>query len=124
MPSDTGHRTLERLRNYVLGMGRIIPCSASGTNVGSNLITLQPNDAAPSIEGYMFGDCFPFWAPFTSDDPVTATLVPKTGTLATLKVYITNGSAQAGAGDVTDGLFYVAWYVPTLDSNAGGFVLK
>lgn len=105
---------------YVQGMGRIIPCSAAGTNT----ISLTPNDASPSMEGYIFGDVFMFWAAVTSTGSVTMTVVPQTGTLATLKAYKTNGSAQAGSGDVVANLLYFACYHPLLDSSAGGFVLK
>ena len=109
-----------RLVDYVQGMGRIIPCSATGTN----LITLQPNDATPKLEGYIFGDMFVFWAEITSTGSVTMTVVPKTGALATLKAYKTNGSAQAGSGDVVANSVYMAVYAPHLDTAAGGFVLK
>lgn len=129
---DTGLYTLQELqrqqqvRNFVVGMGRIIPCSCTGTN----LLTLTPNGhgsqdgESPLLEGLKFGDVFPFWAENTSTGAVTMTVVPKSGILSTLKVYKTNGSAQAGSGDVVQNLFYVAHYVPILDSNAGGFVLK
>ncbi len=111
---------MERHRSYINGMGRIIPCSASSS---SNVITLTPNDAAPSIEGYIFGDCFPFWADATSTGSVTATVVPKTGTLDTLKVYLGDSITQAGSGKVVINQFYMAQYLPIADSNAGGFVL-
>lgn len=117
---------LERLRGYVNGGGRIFACMATGTNV----ITLTPNGhgdedgVSPLLEGYRFGDAFAFWAEITSTGAVTATVVPKSGSLSTIKVYRTNGSAQAGSGDVVANSFYVAWYVPILDSNAGGLVLK
>ena len=119
-PSVELLRQQSQLVDYVQGMGRIIPCVATGTNV----ITLTPNDASPSLEGYIFGDVFAFWAAETSTGSVTMTVVPKTGTLSTLKAYITNGSAQAGSGNVVQNLFYLACYVPILDSSAGGFVLK
>jgi hypothetical protein len=126
VPDTQGLQQLERLRSYVSGMGRVIPCSASGTNI----ITLTPSGHAsedgesPLLEGLIFGDAFAFWAAETSTGSVTMTVVPKTGTLSTLKAYVTNGSAQAGAGNVVQNLFYVAYYVPILDGAAGGFVLK
>jgi hypothetical protein len=116
----------QRLRNYVVGMGRIIPCLCAGTNV----LTLTPNGNAgedgesPTIEKYVFGDAFLFWAANNSTGAVTGTVVPKTGVLSTIKVYKTNGAAQAGAGDVVQNSVYVAYYAPHLDSNAGGLVLK
>jgi hypothetical protein len=106
-------------------MGRIIPCSASGTD----LITLTPNGhgsedgESPTLEGLKFGDAFAFWAENTSTGDVTVTVVPRTGALATLKAFKNRGAAQATAGDIVASSLYVAWYVPILDSNVGGFVL-
>lgn len=110
----------QKLANYINGGGRIIPCSASGTN----LITLTPNDASPLLAGYSFGDAFAFYAAESSTGSVTMTVVPRTGVLATLKAYKTNGAAQAGSGDVVQNSVYIAYYAPHLDASAGGFVLK
>lgn len=127
VPSAQGLQRLERQRGYVSGMGRIIPCSASTT---SNHITLTPNGhgtedgEAPLIEGYRFGDIYLFVADADATSSVTATVVPKTGTLATLKVYITGGAAQAGNGDITSGRVYMGVYHYALDSNVGGIVIR
>lgn len=115
-----GQQLFNSWYNFIVGMNRIIPCSASG----KNLITLTPNDASPIIGKYTDYEAFPFVADQTSDGSVTLTVVPRKGALGTLKAYKTNGSAQAGSGDVTAGLLYVAYYVDSLDSGAGGFVLK
>jgi hypothetical protein len=114
-------RRQNHLRDYMVGMGRIIPCSASTT---SNFITLQPNENAPLLEGYRFGDIYLFVADASSTGSVTATVVPKSGTLATLKVYINGGASQAGNGDITAGRVYMGVYVYSLDSNAGGIVIR
>jgi hypothetical protein len=114
-----GLQLLTAYREFIVGMSRIIPCSASGTNV----ITLTPNTASPLLEKYLDFDVFPFVAAANSTGAVTMTVVPRKGTLATLKAYITNGSAQANTGDLTAGLFYQAWFVDSLDSGAGGFVI-
>lgn len=111
---------MQQLRADMLGAGRIIPCSATGTNI----LTLTPNPVSPLIQGYRFGDCFPFIAENNSTGAMTGTVVPAVGSLSTLKLYKTNGAAQAGAGDVVAGLLYVAWFVDSLDSANGGFVLK
>lgn len=128
----SGSPTIEALqqqdsvRNYVNGGGRLFACVASGTNV----ITLTPNGhgdedgVSPLLEGYRFGDAFLLWAANTSTGSVTATVVPKSGTLATLKVYIDNGASQAGAGHISQNLVYSFIYAPHLDSNAGGFVVS
>ncbi len=115
-----GTEVMTAHREHIVGMNRITPCSASGVNV----ITLTPNDSAPIIEKYVDYEFFPFVASDNSTAAVTMTVVPRTGTLATLKAYKTNGSAQAGNGDITAGLLYIAVYVDSLDSGAGGFVLK
>ena len=130
--SDSGQATPEallqhnNLRNYVQGGGRIFACVAAGTN----LITLTPNGhgaedgISPLLEDYVFGDGFLFWAAATSTGSVTATVVPKTGTLATLKVYKSNGATQAAANDVVLNSVYFLFYAPHLNANAGGLVLK
>ena len=104
----------------MVGMGRLIPCEATGTNV----LTLTPHTASPLLEKYVFGDVFVFIAANTSTGAVTGTVVPKTGALATLKVYITGGATQAGSGDVTANRVYMLLYAAHLDSNVGGLVLK
>ena len=115
-----GQQLLTQWHDFVVGMGRVIPCSASGTNV----ITLTPNDASPLIEKYVFGDIFVFTAAASSSGVVTGTVVPKTGALATLKVYATDGAAQATTGDIIANSVYMWLYAPHLDTNVGGFVLK
>lgn len=121
MLSPVAQQTHEKLRAYVSGAGRIIPVSATGTNV----ITLILNDASPNIQAYMFGDCFLFWAENTSSGSVTARLtLPDGSFLDTLKVFIDAGATQAGSGDIVANSLYVAFFVPILDSNAGGFVAK
>lgn len=124
--SDTGALTehglqlLSKWHARMVGTSRLIPCEAAG----KNLISLTPLSPSPTIEKYDAFDTFQFVAAITSDGSVTATVVPKSGTLDTLKVYKTNGAAQAGAGDVVAGSLYMAVYNDALDSAAGGFVLK
>lgn len=126
-PTPQALQKLERFRAYVTGMGRIIPCSAS---TSSNHITLTPNGhgdedgESPLLEGYRFGDVYLFVADASSTSSVTATVVPKSGALSTLKVYIGGGSAQAGNGDITAGLVYLGVYAYNLDSDAGGIVIR
>jgi hypothetical protein len=117
----------ERMRGYVSGMGRIIPCMCVSS---SNFLTLTPNGVAgesgeaPVIEGYKFGEIYLFVADASSTGNVTATVVPKTGALATIKVYINGGAAQAGNGDITSGRVYLGVYVYSLDSDNGGIVIR
>lgn len=118
--TEHGLQMFSQWHNYINGMNRITPCNASGKNV----ITLTPLAASPLIDKYSDYEAFAFVAEQTSDGSVTATVVPRDGTLSTLKVYKTNGSAQAGSGDVVAGSLYLAIYNDALDTAAGGFVLK
>jgi len=118
--SEHGLQVMSQYYNFIVGMNRITPCNATGTNV----ITLTPLAASPLIEGYKDYEIFSFVAANNSTGAVTATVVPKKGTLATVKVYVTGGSAQAGAGDVVANSLYLAIYNDALDSGAGGLVLK
>jgi len=123
---DTGNLTehglqlLSQYYNFIVGMNRITPCDASGTNV----ISLAPLDASPLIEKYVDYEIYSFVAANTSTGLVTMTIVPRDGTLATLKAFKTNGSAQATTGDIVAGSHYLAVYVDALDSAAGGFVIR
>jgi hypothetical protein len=118
--SEHGNQLLSAWYNFIVGMNRVTPCNATGTNV----ITLTPLDAAPLIEKYTDFEIYGFTAANTSTGTVTATVVPKKGTLATLKVYKTDGAAQATTNDIVAGSFYWLVYVDSLDTGAGGFVLK
>lgn len=118
--TDHGLQLLTQYYDFIVGMNRTTPCNATGTNV----VTLTPLTAAPLIEKYADYEVFSFVAANTSSGAVTMTVVPRKGTLATLKAYTTNGAAQAGAGDVVAGSLYLAIYNDALDSGAGGFVLK
>ncbi len=118
--TEHGMQLMAAWHARMVGTSRLIPCTASG----KNLISLTPLTPSPTIEKYDAFDTFQFVGATTSDGSITATVVPKKGTLATIKVYKTNGSAQAGSGDVVAGSFYTATYVDTLDSAAGGLVLK
>lgn len=120
MLTEHGLTFLNKWRNFIVGMNRLTPCNASG----KNLITLTPLAASPVISKYEDFEVFTFVAAETSDGSVTATVVPRDGALATLKVYKTNGATQAGAGDVVAGSLYFAIYSDHLDAGAGGLVLK
>jgi len=106
--------------NHINGSNRIIPCNASGQNV----ITLTPLAASPLIDKYNDYEVFAFVGVDTSTGSVTATVVPRKGALATLKVYTSPGLAQAGSGDVDSSGLYLLVYNDALDGGAGGFVLK
>lgn len=116
--TEHGNQFMSAWYNFIVGMNRVTPCNASGTNV----ITLTPLTASPLIESYVDYEVYGFTAAATSTGAVTATVVPKSGSLSTLKVFV--GGTQANTGDVVADRFYWLVYVKSLDSGSGGFVLK
>jgi hypothetical protein len=117
--TDHGAQVLNAWHKQHVGMGRIFPCDASGTNV----ITLTPVNELMLLEKYSVYDVFVFRAANSASGVVTATVVPKTGALATLKVYASDGAAQATTGDVVADSVYMLIYAPHLDTAAGGLVV-
>ena len=115
-----GLQQLQQINRWLTGTNRIVPCSSSGTNT----VTLTPIPAGPLVTGYFDYDVFSAVAANTSTGAVTALVALPTGNLSTLKVYVSNGGSQAGAGDLTQGRHYTFTYVDSLDSSAGGFVLR
>jgi hypothetical protein len=118
--TEHGLQIFNQWYNFIVGMNRVTPCNATGTNV----ITLTPLTASPLIEAYKDYEIYAFVAANDATGAVTMTVVPRDGALATLKVYIDGGSTQAIAGDIIAGRFYFAIYSDALDLGAGGFVLK
>lgn len=118
--TNHGLQLLTRWREFMVGMNRIVPCNCSGTNV----LTLTPLDSGPLLEKYVAYEAFAFTAANTSTGVMTATVVPRTGTLSTLKVYKSDGAAQATTGDVVQDSVYLVLYADHLDGGAGGLVLK
>lgn len=116
--------SLQLLQRFFTAINGLAPTFACDATAASNVYTLTPIGVSPSLPGYFDYWSFAFVAPATSTGLVTATVVPNTGALPTIPVYKTNGSAQATTGDITSGLFYVLYYVDTLNSGNGGLVLK
>lgn len=118
--TEHGIQLMSQYHNFIVGMNRVIPCNASGTNS----IFLTPLDASPLVEKYNDHEVFIFAAADTSTLAVTITLVTPKGNLATVKAYVSGGAAQAATGDVLANMLYLAIYNDALDGGAGGFVLK
>lgn len=118
--TNNGWQTLQGIFNFVSGTNRIIPCNATGTNV----ITLTMLATSPLVQGYRDFDTYRAVAAATSTGLVTALVATPQGNLATIKVFKTNGSAQATTGDITINLLYDFTFVDSLDSGNGGFVLR
>jgi hypothetical protein len=121
LPATTSVQFMQQLYGLVNAMNRIVPCNC--TNSG-NVYTLTVLSASPVYKGYSSYDQFPFVASASSTGSVTALVMTNSGALATLNVYKANGATQAGNGDITINLQYFLTYVDTLNSNAGGFVLR
>lgn len=111
---------LQQIRDYVVNINRIIPCNATGTNT----ITLTLLAIQPSVDKYNSYDTYAFVAPNTATSDLSALVVTENGTLDTLNVYKDNGATRASTGDTVVGLQYFLTYVDSLNSNAGGFVLR
>lgn len=118
--TEHGLQFLNKWYNFIVGMNRLTPCNASGTNI----ISLTPLDASPLIEKYVDFEIYTFVAANTTTGVVTMTVVPRDGALATLKAYKTSGSAQATLNDIVAGSLYFAIYNDALDGGSGGFVIK
>lgn len=119
--TNNGWQVIEGLFGFINGTNRIIPCNASGTNV----VTLTMLATAPLIKGYRDYDTYRAVAVNTSTGAVTALVVTQEGAaLGTVPVYKNNGAAPASTGDITAGLLYDFTYVDSLNSGAGGFVLR
>lgn len=118
--TQNGYGTLQAVSGFVNGMARIIPCNASGTNI----ITLTLVAQTLLVRQYSDFDTFRAVAANTTTGTVTALVATPSGNLGTIKVFKTNGSAQATAGDITANLLYDFTYVDSLDSGNGGLVLR
>lgn len=115
-----GAQLLSQWREFLVGINRVIPCNATGTNT----ITLTPLASGPLIEKYVDYEIFAFTGANDSTGDISATVVPRKGTLATLKVYIDGGATRASTNDVRQNRVYLLLYADHLDSGAGGLVLK
>lgn len=120
IPTNTAQQFLQQLHGFLVGINRIIPCNASGTNE-IELTVLSPS---PQIDAYADFDTYGFIAVANSTGSVTAKLVTADGTFLTLPVYKSNGGTQAGSGDVVSGRQYFLTYVDSLNGASGGFVLR
>lgn len=118
--SSYGLQTLEQIWRQVAANFGTVPTEA--TNV-VNFYTLTP--ILQSEGGRTYGNhmSWSFVSPFTSTGVVTAAVVGDE-TLPTLKVFKTNGAAQATTGDIVINSLYLVYYNSALDGGAGGFVLK
>lgn len=115
-----GLHVLDEMWRQLAGGFVVVPCTATG----KNLIVLTPTLTAEGAKLYANYMVFAAVAAQTSDGAVTGYVTNGTTPLATLKIYKTNGAAQAGAGDIVAGSLYLFVYNSALDSAAGGLVAK
>ena len=120
--SEYGKMMLEEMwRNMAPGFP-IVPVTILNT---TNVLTLTPSMHKEGAATY--GDHM-VWGgvmPSSTTAAVTAKVADTQGnSLATIKVYKTHGTVQAGNGDLISGGFYLFIYSAALDSGAGGFITK
>ena len=124
---DTGRPTpyaiqmLEQIWNQIAAGPGVVPCNAVTTG---NVIALTPRLHREGARTYGQHFVWAFTADVTTTAAVTAFVTDGTSPLGTIKVYKTNGAAQAGNNDIIAASTYLLVYDGALDSNAGGFVLK
>lgn len=120
-----GMSLLNGIWSALNGANLIIPCSCNQQTV--NVISLTPLLTSPvpqqnsqQIGNYTVFSTWAFIAQATSTALVTASVSP----LSALRVYKSNGSTQAGSGDIVVNNQYFLTYVDTLNGGTGGFVLR
>lgn len=118
-----GFSILNQMWRQIVAGHVIIPVDIT---FSSNLYTLVPKLHEEGAQNY--GDHMAFFgkAPAASTGSVTAKVQSASGlkVLPTLKVYKTNGTAQAGNTDIPINTYWLWIYVAALDGGNGGFVLK
>ncbi len=113
-----GNQNLSLLDSQFNALGACvdIPCTATG----SNAVLLTPAANTPSIALYTpLTPKFVWTQATTSTGSVTITIAG----LAALNAYRNNGQTGVGSGDLVAGSAYTAFYVPSLNSGVGGFVV-
>lgn len=114
--SAAGHELLQQYWRQVAAGFTVTPCTATGTNAVILTPTLH-QEGGTGLTDYMG---FAFELPATLSDVMTITLASH----PVRKAYTSLGRAQATTGDGEAGDFFIAWFVQSLDSGAGGFCLK
>ncbi len=118
-----GYSIMQQLWRQVVAGHVIIPVQI--TNVG-NLYTLVPKLHEEGANAY--GDHMAFFGPASAASTGSATAKAQSASgqkiLSTVKVYKSNGAAQAGNTDIVNGAYYLWIYAAALDGGAGGFILK
>lgn len=116
-----GVQTLEQIWNQIAAGPGIVSCEAVTTG---NVIALRARMHKEGARSYGQHFAWAFTADVTTSAAVTAFVTDGTDPLATIKVYKDHGATQAGNGDIIAANTYLLIYDGSLDTNAGGLVLK
>lgn len=119
--TQNGRIALQQNRDFVVNTARLIPTEPATVN---NSITLSLLPVQPIVTQYAAFDTYAFVADATTTGHVTAQVQTANGTMETLNVYKNNGATQAGNNDIMQGSQYHLTYTDSLNSGAGGFVLR
>jgi hypothetical protein len=121
--TSEGVAALREYRDFISGVGRVIPCDAAN----QNNIVLTPTETAPVISAYKTFDIYVFKAAATANGAITINVQPRGPSaqpLGAKNAYKASGATSAGSGDTVLDSVYMAIFADHLNSNAGGFVLK
>jgi hypothetical protein len=111
--------------NAINGGNIIIPCTVGGSanNIVLTPLVVSPLSAARPGQAATYKD-YSTWAFVATATSTTLVTGGVTGLALNLKIFKTNGSAQATTGDVVSGNQYFLTFVDSLNAGAGGFVLR
>lgn len=120
--SDYGLQMLESMWRQ-FGAGHVtVPVQITQANV--NVLVMAPMLHEEGAESYGTGMVFFGKTVAASTGLVTAYLTKPSRALPAVKVYKTNGTAQASTGDIALNAYYLFVYHGDLDGGVGGLVLK
>ena len=94
-----------------------IACTAAG----SNAIVLTPQANTPTVLAY--SNLTPKFVWTQAQTTTGSATIAVAGGLAALPAYRNNGQTSIGSGDLVAGNSYTAFYLSTLNSGGGGFVV-
>jgi hypothetical protein len=120
--SQDGLLMLESLWRQVVAGFVVVPVKIAQTD--PNVVVMSPLLHQEGAESYGTGMAFWGMAVATSTGAVVARSQSRSKTLPDRKVYKTNGTALAVAGDIVLNACYLFIYHADLDAGNGGFVLK
>jgi hypothetical protein len=119
--SDTGLQLLESMWRQIAAGQVVVPVEI--TQDSANILVMTPELHEEGAASYGNGMSWFGKAVVASTGSVTAYVTTPSGrALPAVKVYKSNGAAQAGAGDIALNGLYLFVYHADLDGGAGGLV--